>query len=124
MPLIDMPVEELKKYQGINPKPDDFEEYWEKAIAEMKATDPNVELIKADFQHPAVECYDMYFTGVGGARVYAKLLKPKKIEGKCPAILHFHGYSGYSSEWTYYIAYAAAGFVVAALDARGQGGKS
>ena len=32
MPLIDMPLEELKKYQGISPKPDDFDEYWDRAI--------------------------------------------------------------------------------------------
>ncbi len=124
MPIIDMPVEELKKYQGTNPKPEDFDEYWEKAVEQMKATDPQVQITEADFKHPAVDCYDMYFTGVGGARVYAKLLKPKKTSGKCPAVLHFHGYTAYSSEWTYYISYAAAGFVVAALDVRGQGGKS
>lgn len=124
MPLVDMPVSELKKYQGINPKPADFEEYWDRAIAEMKAVDPQVTLTKAEFQHPTVDCYDMYFTGVNGARIYAKLLKPKKIEGKCPAVLHFHGYTGASNSWMYYIPWVAAGFVVAALDARGQGGKS
>ncbi len=124
MPLIDMPLEELKKYKGINPKPTDFEEYWDKAIAEMKSVNPDTELVKSDFQHPAADCYDMYFTGAGGARVYAKLLKPKNITGKCPAVVHFHGYGGASHNWLYYVHYAAAGFVVAALDARGQAGKS
>ena len=41
MPLIDKPLEELKVYQGTNPKPTDFDEYWEKALAELDATDPN-----------------------------------------------------------------------------------
>ncbi len=38
--------------------------------------------------------------------------------------MHFHGYSGASGAWTDYLSYAAAGFTVAALDCRGQGGLS
>ena len=122
--LVDMPLEQLKKYKGITPKPDDFEAYWEKALAEMNATDPQVELVEAKFQAPGTKCYDMYFTGVNGARVHAKCLKPAKTEGKIPAVLHFHGYSGASHEWSFYLPYVLAGYAVFALDARGQGGKS
>jgi cephalosporin-C deacetylase len=48
-----------------------------------------------------------------------------KRSGKHPALLRFHGYSGDSgaagpATWHY----AQSGFVVAALDCRGQGGKS
>lgn len=124
MPILDMPLEQLKQYQGCNPKPVDHEEYWEAALKEMNGTDPQVELKEADFQPSYATCYDMYFTGVHGARVYAKLIIPNYIEGQCPAVIHFHGYSGSSSDWTYYLPYAAEGFVVAAMDCRGQGGKS
>ena len=51
MPLLDMNLEELKKYKGINPKPSDFDEYWDESIAEMHAIDPCVELVPADFKH-------------------------------------------------------------------------
>ncbi len=37
MPLVDMPVDQLKEYQGRNPRPADFDEFWDKSIAEMKA---------------------------------------------------------------------------------------
>ena len=124
MPIIDKPLSELKTYMGVNPKPCDFEKYWDESLAEMHAVEPNVEFIKADFEVPYAECYHMYFTGVGGARVHAKFLKPKKIEGKCPALLNFHGYHSYSGGWTSYLHFVAAGFVVAALDARGQSGLS
>ncbi len=124
MPLIDKPLEELKSYMGINERPDDIEEYWERALAEMKAVDPKVELIPADFTSPYAECYDMYFTGVGGARIYAKFLKPKNIKKPCPAVLQFHGYTGSSGDWFDKLPYVAAGYCVAALDCRGQGGKS
>ncbi len=124
MPLIDMPLEELKVYGGVSPKPDDFEKYWEESLGEMHALDKEVTITPSKFKSPVADCYDMYFTGVHGARVYAKLLKPKNINGKCPAVVHFHGYSGASSSWTDYLKYAASGFVVAAMDARGQAGKS
>lgn len=123
MPMIDMPVEELKKYQGRNPRPADFDEYWKRALQALDATDPAVERRPAKFQSPAADCYDLYFTGVGGARVYAKLLIPKNAK-KCPGLLRFHGYAGSSRDWTEYLAYAASGVAVAAMDCRGQGGKS
>lgn len=124
MPLIDMPLEELKKYQGISPKPDDFDEYWDRAITEMKSVDPEVKFEKSNFISPGAECYDMYFTGVKGARIYAKHIRPEKITEKIPAILLFHGYSGNSGDWTHWLKYILAGFAVFVMDVRGQGGKS
>ncbi len=124
MPLVDMPLEQLKVYEGISPKPADFDAYWETALAEMRALDPEVSLTPSDFQAPFADCFDMYFTGVHGARVYAKFLRPKNVTGKIPAVLHFHGYSGASAPWTVYLGYVAAGYAVFAMDCRGQGGKS
>ena len=70
MPLLfDMPLEALKDYEGRNPRPRDFDAFWEGGIAEMREIDPQVELISSDFQVPFAECLDLYFTGVGGARV-------------------------------------------------------
>eukprot|EP00828_Plagiopyla_frontata_P011205 TRINITY_DN16171_c0_g1_i1.p3 TRINITY_DN16171_c0_g1~~TRINITY_DN16171_c0_g1_i1.p3 ORF type:complete len:113 (-),score=33.28 TRINITY_DN16171_c0_g1_i1:22-360(-) len=55
----------------------------------------------AEFQAPFAECYDMYFTGVGGARVYAKLLRPiAPAKTPHPALVMFHGYSGHSGDWS------------------------
>lgn len=119
-----MPVEELEKYNGTNPKPQDFEEYWDKAIKEMKNVNPEVSLKESSFKCPGTECYDMYFMGVNGARIYAKHLRPSNFRGKIPAIILFHGYSGHSGEWCEKLKYIQAGFAVFAMDARGQGGKS
>ena len=67
MPLVDKPLEELKVYQGINPKPEDFENYWEESLKEMKELDKNVTITPSWFKSPVADCYDMYFTGVHGA---------------------------------------------------------
>ena len=124
MPIVDMPLEKLKEYKGINPKPSDFEEYWDNNIALADKLDTNAQMIPYEFKNPIADCYDLYFTGTGNAKVHAKLLIPKKNNGKCPALLNFHGYHGRSSDFVDYLGYVAAGFVVAALDCRGQGGLS
>ncbi len=122
--LIDMPIEELRTYQGCTPKPDDFERYWDESLAELAALDPEVELTPAAFQCPCADCFDLRFTGVGGARIYAKLLRPRHPQGRKPALVQFHGYSGNSGDWSDKLNFVAAGFTVASLDSRGQGGKS
>lgn len=123
MPIFEMPLSQMLVYQGTNPKPQDHHDYWERALKEMRALGTACELLPAAFSAPGVDCFDLYFTGVGGARVYAKLLAPRGREN-CPAMLRFHGYSGNSGDWAHHLAYAQAGFVVAAMDCRGQGGKS
>jgi cephalosporin-C deacetylase len=125
MPLtFDYSLEQLKTYQGINPRPADFDAFWEKSLAEMHALDPQVKLVPAEFQTPKAECFHLYFTGVGGARVYAKLLRPKNPTTKGPAVVMFHGYTGNSGDWSDKLAYVSQGFTVVALDCRGQAGLS
>jgi cephalosporin-C deacetylase len=126
MPLMfDMPLEELKTYQGTNPKPDDFDDFWDQGLEDLKAIESQVELGPAEFQTPFAECSHLYFTGIGGARIHAKLIRPRSssIERQ-PAVLMFHGYSGNSGDWFSKLPYAASGFTVAAMDCRGQGGLS
>ncbi len=125
MPLtFDLPFEELQSYNGINPKPEDFDVFWEKSLQEMNSIDAKVELIPSDFQASGCECFHLYFTGVQGARVHAKLLCPKDGKSRHPAVLMFHGYTGNSGDWQDKLSYVSQGYTVAALDCRGQGGLS
>lgn len=124
MPLVDMPLEELRAYMGRSPRPADFDSYWDSSLAEMHALDPDVELVPYDLPSKAAQCYDLWFTGVGGARVHAQYLRPRHRSGKAPAIVQFHGYSGWSGDWQDKLAFVSQGCCVAALDVRGQGGRS
>ena len=124
MPLVDMPLEELHTYQGRNPRPEDHDAYWDAALVEMRGVDPEVELVPASFQTPGAECFDLWFTGVGGARVYAKYARPRSIDGPIPAVVEFHGYTMHSGDWVDRLRWPASGLAVASLDVRGQGGKS
>lgn len=37
MPIFEMPLEKLLAYQGVNPRPENFDEYWDESIREMHA---------------------------------------------------------------------------------------
>jgi cephalosporin-C deacetylase len=125
MPLtFDLPIEQLKHYLGKNPRPSDFDSFWDQGLAEMHSIEPKVELVAADFQAPNAECFHLFFTGVGGACVHAKLLRPLKATSPHPAVLLFHGYTGDAGDWFDKLGYVNAGFTVAALDCRGQAGLS
>lgn len=123
MPALDKPLHELREYQGTNPKPADFEEYWDKALKELDQVDPKVELVPVDvLGNCDAELFNLYFTGVGGARVHAKYLRPRGAKKPHPAVLEFHGYGSDSGDWAGKLAYVSQGYSFAALDCRGQGG--
>jgi cephalosporin-C deacetylase len=123
MPILDMPLAKLKTYKGMNPRPKDFDVYWDKALREMGSVDPKVKLTPdKTIQVSYAEFFDLHWTGVGGARIHAKLKRPKKPTG--PAIVAFHGYSMSAGDWSDHLGFVAQGFTVAAMDCRGQGGYS
>jgi cephalosporin-C deacetylase len=124
VPLFEMPLAELRTYQGRNPKPADFDAYWDRALRELDATDPALELKPHPGPATFAECFDLWFTGVGGARIHAQYVRPKAPRERHAAVLKFHGYSGNAGDWVDKLAWAAQGLAIAAMDVRGQGGLS
>ncbi|MDR1470273.1 MAG: acetylxylan esterase [Spirochaetaceae bacterium] len=122
--LVDLRPEELFRWQGLNPRPKDHDAYWERALEELDAVRPEVALKPAAFTCSFADCFDLSFTGVRGARIHAKYVRPKKIAGTIPAVVSFHGYSGSAGDWSQFLPFAAEGIAVAAIDVRGQGGSS
>jgi cephalosporin-C deacetylase len=124
MPCIDKPLHELQEYRGINPRPGDFDTFWDNSLKELDNLKANVEFKPVDvLGNVNAELFDLTFTGAGGARVYAKYLRPKNAKN-CPAVVLFHGYSSSSGDWHDKLHFVNEGFAVAALDCRGQGGRS
>jgi cephalosporin-C deacetylase len=126
VPAFDLPLDELRTYAGRNPRPDDHDAYWSAALAELEAAIPHADVMIDPVAHvaPYAACADLWFTGVRGARIYAKLVRPTGATAPGAAVLVFHGYSGASPDWFALLPYVAQGFTVAALDVRGQGGRS
>lgn len=134
MPLsFDLSYNELLSYKGKNPKPDDFDAFWDAALGSLKGSDIDFSISPASFNPvpDVAEFFDLWFTGSGGARVYAKLVRPagsyaKRLasSGGMPCVLEFHGYSMNSGDWQSKLSLAACGFTVLSMDCRGQGGLS
>lgn len=127
MPMIDMPLEQLKKYKGTNPKPQGFDAYWDKQIEMIENTQFPWILKDHSYAAPHLDCKELFYKGIDGADIYAKFLCPGGLHGehaKIPLILAFHGYTGESSTWLELSSFCALGFAVLAMDCRGQGGKS
>jgi cephalosporin-C deacetylase len=120
----DLPADQLPGYRGRNPRPDDHSSYWAQGLAELDAVDPAVSLVAHPHPATGMECFDLTFTGVRGARLHAKYVRPRGADSGHPAVLMFHGYGASSGDWFDKLPYAAQGYCVAALDCRGQGGTS
>jgi cephalosporin-C deacetylase len=123
MPLVDMPLDQLLTYGGRNPKPSDFDQFWDQSLAELIGTDPSMTLTPKPISADFAECFELRFKGTRGGNVYAKYIRPKG-KRNCPILLRFHGYSASSGDWVNNLAWAARGFAVASMDCRGQGGSS
>lgn len=124
MPLVDLPLEKLYDYQGRNPRPADFDEYWQRGLAELDTFQSEIEFRKPEISIPGAEFREIWFDGLGGAKLFAKLAIPTWRPGPHPCVLHFHGYYWKSTDWTSLASWTAAGFAVLAPDVRGQGGQS
>ena len=124
MPIIDLPLEQLQAYKGINECPDDLDAYWDEAIAEMEALGNGYELTPAAFQVPGAECYELWYEGVGHARIHGHFVRPANRNGVVPAVLEFHGYACNAGDYAHLLKWACAGYCAAAIDCRGQGGSS
>ncbi|MGL6063990.1 MAG: alpha/beta fold hydrolase [Fusobacteriaceae bacterium] len=124
VPSLDMPLEELKKYNGINLKPKDFDEYWIKALKDLEEIEEKYTLTPSSFITPNILCYDLKFNGINNENIYVKFLIPKQKEKPLPAIIEFHGYGGSSKDWSKKLSYAEAGYVVLSMDCRDQFGET
>lgn len=122
--LLEMPLAEMKKYQGSTPAAEDFNAYWKRALKEMQAVSAEIELKRADFQTNFAECFDLYFTGVRGARIHVKYIRPKNIKSEQPAVIEFHGYGCKIEDWADKLIFAARGYSYFGMDCRGQAGYS
>ena len=145
MPYTQRQIEGLAGYRGLTPVPDDFDDFWAARMSEADAVALDWELVAAteaaggaDISAGALrtapcKLYDLWFTGMAGARLHAKYLVPtgelataqtpegEPVEG-VPLVLQFHGYPGTSRSWLEQMSYVGMGMAILAFDCPGQGG--
>lgn len=117
----DLPLAELEAFRPEVREPADFDEFWERTIADARAAGGDVILTPAASQLPHVEIYDVTFPGFAGQPVKGWLSRPAGVAGDLPAIVHYVGYGGGRSLAIEHTFWAAAGFAYLVMDTRGQG---
>lgn len=127
MPFSAQRLAELEACRGKNPIPADFDEFWAARMAEADAVPLDYEILPSDQVPELGSCayFDLHFTGMGGARVYAKYAMPKVPgSGSVPLVLQFHGYPGCTRSWAEQSSWPGIGCAVLSMDNPGQGGRS
>ncbi len=124
MPLEQKAPEQMDRYQGTNPIPEDFEDFWRERMAEADNHPLEYHLEPSEIPNcNTCEFWDLYFTGIRGEQIYVKYLKPVS-EKPVPLVLQFHGYPGASRSWFEQASFVGMGCALLAMDCPGQGGAS
>jgi len=117
-------LRELEAYEGTNPIPADFDEFWVERMAEADAIDLDFWVEDAEVPSNGSTRYlNLWFRGMAGARLYARYLRPVAGES-LPLVLRFHGYPGRTRSWLENGSFAGMGFADITMDNPGQGGRS
>nr|WP_297425476.1 acetylxylan esterase [uncultured Actinotalea sp.] len=121
MPLVDLPVEELRAYRAPLTEPEGLDEFWSRTLAETRAHDLALRTERVDVGLPLVEVLDVTFAGFGGHPVKAWLTRPAGATGDLPAVVEYLGYGGGRGLPHEHLLWAAAGYAHLVMDTRGQG---
>ena len=117
-------IESFSDYHGRMACPDDFDAFWAARMTEADAVELSYEFVADEARTSATcACSDLWYTGVAGARLHARVLLPAG-EGPHPVVLQFHGYPGATRSWLEQASFVGMGCALVALDCPGQGGLS
>lgn len=119
MALFDLPLAELETYRPEVAEPGDFDEFWQRTIAEARAHDLNLRLEPIDARATLHDTWDVTFAGFGGQDVKAWLFVPAGYDENVPLVVQYHGYSG-GRGMPFPAEYVNAGWAQLSLDTRGQ----
>jgi len=125
MPIIDLPLEELRVYRPPLTKEPDFDDFWARtlqAAAEIPL-EPDLRP-RSDLPLSGVQAHDITYRSWDDARIAGQYFVPKG-EGPFPTIVIYNGYSGATPRMTSEVPiWPLLGYATLAVDVRGQGGYS
>ena len=121
MPLTDMPLAELERYAPPREEPPDFDQFWDRTLAQAREHPMNPRFEPVDVRLRAVEVLDVTFPGFGGDPIKGWLLRPAGAAEPLPCVVTYIGYGGGRGLPYEWLVYAAAGYANLVMDSRGQG---
>lgn len=123
MAIFDLPLEELKAYQPALTSQPDFEQFWQKTLAEAVELPLNPTLEAIDYPVPEIRAFAARYDGWQAAPISAWYLLPAS-DGPLPALIFYHGYQNSKIGVYPYLPWVLQGYAVLAVDVRGQPGSS
>jgi len=125
MPLVDLPLNELKVYKPKLTKTKDFEKFWKDNIKRAEEQPLNVKAKDVDYFSNKVVVSKLTFDGfLDKSPITAYFIKATGSNKPKPTIVSIHGYSGSKGTVSDYLGWITLGFSVLTVDIRGQGGEA
>ncbi|AST90858.1 MULTISPECIES: acetylxylan esterase [Sutcliffiella] len=114
-------IQQLQAYRPELTKMPDHDAFWSQTLQEAKERPLNEQLIEMDYPIKQITAYELTYHGFDETPIQAYYILPKKIEGKLPCLIFFHGYAGHKNSVSHYMKWLIQGYAVIAVDVRGQG---
>jgi cephalosporin-C deacetylase-like acetyl esterase len=96
MPLFDLPLDQLRNYTSTAVAPADFDDFWDRTIAEARGLPLNAVFEPVDNYLSVINTFDVTFSGFGGDRIKGWLHLPAQLNPaeRLPVVVEYIGYSG------------------------------
>lgn len=121
MPLVDLPLDQLRTYSPELAEPADLDEFWARTLTEARGHDLALTAEPVDHGLALVDVQDVTFAGFGGHPVRAWLTRPAGAREDLPVVVEYLGYGGGRGFAHERLAWAVAGYAHLVMDTRGQG---
>jgi cephalosporin-C deacetylase len=119
----DLPIEELRTYQGTVSEPADFDTFWGIALRESRAAGGRAKANRLDAGLSGLDVFDVTYPGFAGEPIKAWLRIPHSVQAP-PLVVEYAGYGGGRGLPIDDLTWAALGFAHQRMDNRGQGAVS
>jgi len=122
MPIVDLPLKELKVYKPPLTKRKDFLKFWKENVRLSREQPLNPKVEGVSYPVRRVKVQSVTFDGfMDGTPISAWHLRPSG-RGPFPYMLFLHGYGGNRGSVSDYLGWVLQGYSVMAVDVRGQSG--
>ncbi|MEW9700341.1 acetylxylan esterase [Paenibacillus sp. SI8] len=120
----DLPLDQLYTYKPDLTCQPDFNDFWEKTLAELKEIPLQYELTPYDYPVKGARVYRIQYAGFAGAHIDGWLALPDR-EGKHPGVVMYHGYNwAFEGNLHDTVNMALHGYATLQMFVRGQHGNS
>ena len=121
MSFFDMPLEELERYRPALSEQPDFDDFWQRSLAETRAHSLDARFEAVDFGLRTIDVFDVTFAGYAGQAIKGWFLLPRARSEPLSCVVQYIGYGGgrgFPYDW---LLWSSAGFANLVMDTRGQG---